>query len=220
MTDSELRRLERVFRESGSVEDEAAWLRARVRSGEVSEERLRLAAYVGHQAAALSLGPENPERPEALDKWLRQLSSHWDQEACVRAALAAISVTPPEFRANARLAEVIALAERWVLEPSDGRGNVAGLSTLSTADQIGFQLGFGTREAKLALVTAVQLQYTLTRRAGWGLPAGTVAGSLQKQWPNAPVRAAVTREVENWALSYSDPIRERVEARRRDAQGG
>ena len=45
MTDERLRELERCWRESGSVEDEAAWLRERVRVGELSEARLRLAAY-------------------------------------------------------------------------------------------------------------------------------------------------------------------------------
>jgi hypothetical protein len=55
MTDSNLRELERQFHASGSVEDEAAWLRARAQAGELSEERLELAAYCGHEAAVNSL---------------------------------------------------------------------------------------------------------------------------------------------------------------------
>ena len=48
MTDAHLRGLERRWMETGSVEDEACYLLARVRAGELTEERLRLAAYLGH----------------------------------------------------------------------------------------------------------------------------------------------------------------------------
>lgn len=44
MSDSRLRTLERRWIETGRVEDEAAWLRERLRWGELSEEQLGLAA--------------------------------------------------------------------------------------------------------------------------------------------------------------------------------
>ncbi len=47
MSDSKLRELERRWRETGSVEDEAAYLRERVRVGDLTEERLEVAAYWG-----------------------------------------------------------------------------------------------------------------------------------------------------------------------------
>ncbi len=56
MTDSHLRNLERAFRASGSVEDEAAWLRARVQAGELNEEHVRLAAILGDLSAQRTLG--------------------------------------------------------------------------------------------------------------------------------------------------------------------
>ena len=51
MTDSTLRKRERQFRTSGSVADEAAWLTARVRAGELEQSKLDLAACFGHEAA-------------------------------------------------------------------------------------------------------------------------------------------------------------------------
>ena len=51
MSDQRLRELERRWRETGSVEDEAAYLRERVRVGDLTQERLELAAYCGHEGA-------------------------------------------------------------------------------------------------------------------------------------------------------------------------
>lgn len=51
MTDARLRELERHFKESGSAEDEAAWLRERLRTGDLDPQRLELAARIGHRAA-------------------------------------------------------------------------------------------------------------------------------------------------------------------------
>lgn len=51
VSDQRLRELERKWRESGSVEDEAAYLRERVRVGDLTQERLELAAHCGHEGA-------------------------------------------------------------------------------------------------------------------------------------------------------------------------
>lgn len=56
MSDHELRELERRYRESQSVEDEAAWLAARLRSGGIERERVATAALCGHPAALLAAG--------------------------------------------------------------------------------------------------------------------------------------------------------------------
>lgn len=55
MSDQRLRECERRFRETGSVEDEAAWLRARVRVGSLDPERLDLLAVIDYPAAILAL---------------------------------------------------------------------------------------------------------------------------------------------------------------------
>ncbi|MBL4846492.1 MAG: hypothetical protein JKY65_13275, partial [Planctomycetes bacterium] len=44
MADQVLRQIERRFRETGSSDDEAAYLQSRVRAGDLDPTRLRLAA--------------------------------------------------------------------------------------------------------------------------------------------------------------------------------
>ena len=58
MTDERLRNLQRRWQETGSVHDEAAYLLERVRVGNLSKERLELAAYCGHEGAREALGLE------------------------------------------------------------------------------------------------------------------------------------------------------------------
>lgn len=60
MSDEELRALERAYRAGGGVEAEARWLAARLRAGELTEQRLRAAAWAGHAAAAQVVGPVEP----------------------------------------------------------------------------------------------------------------------------------------------------------------
>jgi hypothetical protein len=49
--DRDLRALERRFRETGTVSDEAAWLRGRLRAGELTRQQLELAGWLSHPAA-------------------------------------------------------------------------------------------------------------------------------------------------------------------------
>ena len=51
MPDQVLRHIERRARETGSIDDEAAYLKGRVRAGDLDPCRLRLAARLGHPAA-------------------------------------------------------------------------------------------------------------------------------------------------------------------------
>ncbi len=62
MVDERLRDLERRFRETGEVGDEARWLAQRVASGGLAREVLEGAAWLGHEAAAIAAGIE-PVRP-------------------------------------------------------------------------------------------------------------------------------------------------------------
>tara|TARA_R110002072_G_scaffold260998_1_gene419589 strand:- start:992 stop:1786 length:795 start_codon:yes stop_codon:yes gene_type:complete len=58
MSDADLRQLERRFRETGTVEDESAWLASRVRQGTLSERRLALLAGLGYRPACIAVGAE------------------------------------------------------------------------------------------------------------------------------------------------------------------
>lgn len=46
MSDTTLRELERIWKETGTVEDEAAYFTQRVRAGDLSADRIRLATYL------------------------------------------------------------------------------------------------------------------------------------------------------------------------------
>lgn len=59
MSDERGRQLERQFRESGDEEALAAWLLHRLRSGVISERRVRAAALLGSQAAFQVIETEN-----------------------------------------------------------------------------------------------------------------------------------------------------------------
>lgn len=58
MKQETLRELERLWRESQTVEAETAYLKARYRTGEISEKMLMLAAYCGHIPSESALGDE------------------------------------------------------------------------------------------------------------------------------------------------------------------
>jgi hypothetical protein len=61
MSDTKLRALERRWKETGTVEDETAYLQERVRAGTLSQETLERAARCGHAAAILVAGVRGPE---------------------------------------------------------------------------------------------------------------------------------------------------------------
>ncbi|MCA8925414.1 MAG: hypothetical protein KDD82_26630 [Planctomycetes bacterium] len=75
MPDSRLQQLQRSWRASDAAEDEAAYLRQRVRVGELALERLQLAANCGHTGARLTVGgAPHADEPE-LGRWVYGLRS-------------------------------------------------------------------------------------------------------------------------------------------------
>ena len=97
MSDEALRALERRWRASGSTADEADYLRERVRVGDLAPDALALAAYCGHAAARLAQDVSEPSEtiadPNALHRWADGLAP-WGPSVTVRAALAAVEITP------------------------------------------------------------------------------------------------------------------------------
>ena len=75
MSDDRLRAAERRYRETQSLEDEAAWLTLRLRSGALPLAVLELAAYADHPAACAVLAQEAPyPRATALNRDLIALA--------------------------------------------------------------------------------------------------------------------------------------------------
>jgi hypothetical protein len=81
MSDQRLRELERRFRATGAPEDEAPLLQERLRRGDLSAARLELAAYLGHEGAALACKAEGIAPPTHVDVGLAHLPAaerdHW-----------------------------------------------------------------------------------------------------------------------------------------------
>jgi hypothetical protein len=118
MSDRKLRDLERRWKETGTVEDEAAYLLERVRVGDLTQERLELAAYCGHEGARRVI-PAVPEFP--LLFVLEAVERIGGRAALVRvgiefARLTTASLPDPERQLVERQ---IVCAEQWLTCPCD-----------------------------------------------------------------------------------------------------
>jgi hypothetical protein len=83
VSDERLRELERRWKETGSIEDEASWLAERLRLGRASKDMVALAAHCGHAAAQRVRGEGAMDAAE----WIRSVRG-FGGEASVRAILA------------------------------------------------------------------------------------------------------------------------------------
>lgn len=219
MTDSHLRELERRFRASGSVEDEAAWLRERVRVGELPEERLRL---------RLALSEDHWPLPQKIMYAFEPCGP----ESWRRAAIAlAASVTPPLVNEHPDVWQPLAWltrAENFVLERP-------------VEPPVAFQFGpsewdFEDERHRIDYEAYKEARRAFASEQAWHassvlqliphLPEWTdvseATGVLMTVLDGVDLQdalAALRAEVFPWLLGYSDPVRERVEARQREAAG-
>lgn len=118
MSDDRLRELERRWKESGTVADEAAYLTERMRIGLLTRERLWSAGLLGSQAAKLVLG-QHPTWGDEL-RWVYAVE---EQAAAVRAALLILgrlceelALSPPP----ALVLTMIGVARAWLAGPREG----------------------------------------------------------------------------------------------------
>lgn len=87
MSDARLRELERRWRESGAIEDEAAYLHERMRVGALPPAKLTSAALCRHPAALIAAFGSSRVRPRSIENLMRSLRS-LSQEAFYRAVVA------------------------------------------------------------------------------------------------------------------------------------
>jgi hypothetical protein len=110
-SDEKLRDLERTFRQTGSPDDEAAWLLERVRIGELTPERLELAAYCGHEAARRAI---QTSHGAASIKDLATYASRCGRPACVYAMLVACRLLIEQLPDQSDARELLVIAEEWL----------------------------------------------------------------------------------------------------------
>lgn len=137
VSDESLREFERKWLESSDPADEAAWLLARLRAGELDHGRLRLAAYLGSEGSALALGDLVPRVPEGLIDWVQGLApgqlrytawargdrdQPWAKQVLVRVAAAALWITLPLWDVaepdDDRPGRVLEASLVWAEEPT------------------------------------------------------------------------------------------------------
>lgn len=221
MSDERLRELERRWKETAAVEDEALWLTERVRAGELSPDGLEAAACLGHDAARRAVGEtpagvdplvywwlgEDQVETGAEPRWSRALSK-LGPTSPLRAGIA-IAIEHAEELVGAERAAatvLIELAEREVIEGESTLGEAQNIVHSAGSPSVQQIAGFLWPEF-VALPESLELERQPWRRY-WGI---TREGDL--------VGIALLHDVAPWALSYRDPVRERAEARLREAPG-
>ena len=203
--DERERELERRFQASRATDDEAAWLRERLRAGRLPEERLRIAAIVGHPAAALALGHEPPREPEPLAAALEACG----RETALRALVALGRLALPEW--EGRFPRDV--RPRVALEAAEGEARCPCPRHREVVQE---RLG-GVGEARAAArqvraQRAAQAAHLVHFAAGAALAPGSpadlraallAAGDLE---PPSRVRAALRAALTPWALERGDPL--------------
>lgn len=227
MTDSRLQKLKRAWEASQSVEDEAAWLRARVQAGELGQDQQELLAHLGCAVPSCGIGrPTQPCSPHELAGWVHGLphfdgANHyrWAVEIYWRVGTALARLIPEgEVSAAPTAAR---LMDQWITEPAESLA----------AELVALQDRVGRRIPRRGVLPRARRQHRLF--------AGLTCAMTPARWPDTPVNAmtsqateflaeelgeslvheALRAELVPWALGYRDPVRERVETRQQEAAG-
>lgn len=226
MTDSMLRELEHRFRASGGVDDEAAWHRARLQSGQLERGKLELAAHCGSRAAMTALGRLDLEsfHPKATFFLVEPSLDAIEPEFAARCAicigrlvdLITVQILRRVPRPNecdpGLLRQAVEDLEDWAVAPSgDGAIQLAQRFDQRT-----------TTRLKVDVFAFLARQVAVTARSPIALTdvSNTAVLHLNELFPDQGMRIlreALSREVGPWLLGYADPLRERVEARQREA---
>jgi len=246
MADSELRQLERSFRELGTIEAETAWLKARLQAGAVDQGSLELAAYCGSRAAR-QLVPSAPTAPKRPLLFVRgfEADRDWGNVVRSRAGLAIANLAlerwfvllpDDRFMASAQdtlerwtlgeRVEISALRDiswriREALNEQFVRGAVnpfTGVPGLSVAKASGRPLW----RTYLTVLRGLERDYV--PQPTKGLTEAAFLASRLQEWFHGKDEAEAKRvvaervrsEIMPWALGYSDVVAERIEARKAD----
>lgn len=232
VSDERLRELERCWQETGTVEDEAAFLSERIRVGSLDQRRLELAAYCGHEASSRVWGALVPDNPPAARSLLEQ-----GREVEVRASLCEARLVtstypwrhphqgdgldPVLYRA------MFDQAEAWLVGELDDQQFLAWYDewAILAGDDTQYWHGGDHAQIPNPYPTVDDAAAMVDRMIGfpWDLVRRTPSLPLQPdqhQWfGEASVRECLRADIVPWLLGQSDPIRERVEARQREAAG-
>ena len=206
MSDEHLRELERRWRETGSVEDEAAWLGARVKAGDLDPEKLEVLEHLGREGARLALASlvtqpsgDPVDFLEAGSALRVKCLRGWPHEAALRLLAATWGQMEAARDSSEGRAGLLAL-EEWLSCPCQEH-----------AEAVEQQGRFGISLSPESWDLAIQIA-TLLADVPW-----TVEGGRPTELTRKAVWDGLRAELVPWLLGYSDPVRERVQARQREA---
>lgn len=214
MSDTRLRELERRWRETGAVEDEASFLVERVRSGEVTRERIELSAYCGYEAALRIVPEARHFAPSATFFLPMHLFNQLRQDVACRCAIAVGRVLAPladRIRATTRanhcepqlLADVVVALEDWALsQKEEDLGRVRELESRAWPLVKTDTFAFLARDAAATADHPANIQPLFIRSVEL-ITAALGGGAF------ALLRDGLAREVGPWLLGTSDPLRSR-----------
>lgn len=210
MADDALRRLERRFAATGAVDDEVRLLVARLRAGELTPERLRLASFCGHLAASKALGKKEPT-PRDIYDWSDAVLARWGKEARVRATLAIARAVLPRWEARCgddpAPRRALEAAECWLACPCEKHARIA-----DRAGEVAYESGEAhpakTKPSIMAAHTAsaAAREPWHTSRDGGGylavalITGGEVLGRGRNQAKLEQTREVAQQALVAWAL--------------------
>ena len=229
MTDSRLQHLKRAWETSGSVEDEAAYLRERVRAGDLSQNCLLLAATVGHVAAQWCCLGVN-EEPLLCDLCFR--ITDWGREAATRMGVASTNFLLSQWKwphPGTDPQRVLTATEEWVLSPTEAfrerakaiAENLREAINLAEGDpDVGFVIHHTTHSRAASTAVSVALAAVATTFGDEERSAVVRAVTDAQEVCEAQheIRAAICSELGAWALGYDDPLLARAQGLRGEVE--
>lgn len=217
MTDERLRHLRRAAADDPAAR--AALLTARLRAGDLPEDRLRLAAHLGDPAALEVLGAA-PPASSSIGRWVHGLAPWsaddgwpaWAAEAYARAAAAAAAAVLPCLERDpeqaAAAGRAVAAMDAWLACPCDAHARaVVAAGTPFEHVPAGPAALFAGRARRFA-------EGALARMCGVPLLEGPARASATEAATSAAratstdvVRAAIRDALVPWALLAAEPPR-------------
>lgn len=208
MSDDRLRRHERARTTGGGLAEEVAWLRERLRAGLVANDRIELAARLGHSPSREIFGGRRfaPVRPN-------ELFERWGLEAVVRVALALAERARTRFPQGdpeeAGLEALLSVTRRWCAAP--GAGNVpdedmSGRGYMAAHERCASNpLRFYPMQMAAMACHAITLGggFALEPFVGW---CNRIGVDLKQR------RSALVADVVPWVLGIGDPLAGRIES--------
>lgn len=233
--DDAVRAAERRYRASGALDDEVAWLRERLRAGELTRERCELAAFMGQPAATTALaldcaghaaclrcsagpavmeglaerGPEaNLRAAVAAARWSMKFALSIDRSVFTPSVRALVDAGLEQLRDAAdRLVSLAALRVQGRTLPEGELPRV--LASLRRLRELDLDVR--------ALRPLVELLRDPERRIDWteaglGPWLGKPLLATDRETPpdaeqgRPTLLAAIAAELVSWALGYEDPL--------------